>query len=527
MKKNIICSLILILIVHQVHGQYSRWVHWGEAVPGYSLGPVRTVVVDDQVECFGFWGSVLNGPQEQGLYKNRLDLQTGLVVEETSSPSLLPSAIGGGANPENCYHKLFGSRYLGVWGRGGVFQYPYLIMCNENLDTLWTREIIDFYQDTLVTVDETPCGVLPTVENEFLLLNQVKYASDPSLNGIRFVRMNYDGEILSDSIWHKSDNNLPAWNYGLSMERMELLGQDSLLIYGQFGDLSVPGFPNAQLFVAKTDFYGHMDIYKEFNENSPCIEASWAGLTNENNQFIVVGPDCDSLIDNDQTIIAAKVRLRVLNASTLLEDYTTLLDFGSAITGPFWIFEFGDLIEIPQGGYFGYASFMLSPIYEQRWLVYKITSDFQLDWYVYQDWSSQPAVLAINSIAATPDGGFVVGGYRQDALNLPFVQYAFKTDGCGYTVPFNCAEIADVEAEASVKSSVVVWPNPIQNTCSVILPNSTDEVRLIDIMGRVVFAQKVYYPKQEFNFSDLPSATYMLQALAGGSVCGNAKIVVE
>jgi hypothetical protein len=485
--------------------------------------------VDDQVECFGFWGSVLNGPQEQGLYKNRLDLQTGQVVEETLSPSLLLSYVGALGNLEHSYLKLTSNRFLACWVLSGpdLDGYPHLIMCNENLDTLWTRQLTDFYQDTLQTIGESPWGVLPTVENEFLLLNQVKYASDPSLNGIRFVRMNYDGEILSDSIWHKSDNNLPTWNYALRVERMELLGQDSLLIYGQFGDLSVPGFPNAQLFVAKTDFYGHMDIYKEFNENSPCTEFSWAGLINQQNKLILIGPDCDSLPDLDQTIISATMRFRVLNSHTLVEETSTVIDFGADVAGPYYGFAFGDLIEVPQGGYFGYANFTLAPSYEQRWLVYKITSDFQLDWYVPLEGFSQSSLLSINSIVSAPDGGFVVGGYRQDALNLPFVQYAFKTDGCGYTVPFNCAEIADVEAEASVKSSVVVWPNPIQNTCSVILPNSTDEVRLIDIMGRVVFAQKVYYPKQEFNFSDLPSATYMLQALAGGSVCGNAKIVVE
>ena len=80
--------------------------------------------------------------------------------------------------------------------------------------------------------------------------------------------------------------------------------------------------------------------------------------------------------------------------------------------------------------------------------------------------------------------------------------------------------------EPTWASELHVFPNPTTDLLKISASVSIEEIRLIDINGRILKSQQVHDLQQDLNMQDLPSGVYQLQ-LINGKETVNRSIVKE
>jgi hypothetical protein len=112
----------------------------------------------------------------------------------------------------------------------------------------------------------------------------------------------------------------------------------------------------------------------------------------------------------------------------------------------------------------------------------------------------------------TPDGGYMCTGTTFDNSNQ--LHWLLKIDNCGYEQPSGCpAVVSTDDEETKISSDIQLWPNPCHNILKAVLPVDAASVRLYDQTGRVVLAEKVYYPNQQWDVSGLERGVYVLEVV--------------
>jgi hypothetical protein len=79
----------------------------------------------------------------------------------------------------------------------------------------------------------------------------------------------------------------------------------------------------------------------------------------------------------------------------------------------------------------------------------------------------------------------------------------------------------------STQISFNAWPNPFRSQLKAQLPANTKRVDWLDATGRLVHSEKVYYPYQEWNLSNLPIGVYHMQVVLNDGRVLSKKVVKE
>jgi hypothetical protein len=214
--------------------------------------------------------------------------------------------------------------------------------------------------------------------------------------------------------------------------------------------------------------------------------------------------------NNDPYNVNAEVIVYRVNSDNLQLIDSVYIDFGPESLGPTSGIGVSNLIADPHGGYFGWGIVGDPVTYIDKWFWFKLNDDLTVDWYRYGDWQTyQPVGLLINSALNMPDGGYTLGGYRQEGPSDPYVQYIIKMDACGYLEPSDCPEIISVQDDV-YESSLKLWPNPTSGVCHVQFPKPVQYFILRDLTGREVYRKYVYSTSSEIDISHLAKGTYFL-----------------
>ena len=117
----------------------------------------------------------------------------------------------------------------------------------------------------------------------------------------------------------------------------------------------------------------------------------------------------------------------------------------------------------------------------------------------------------------TSDGGYLVSGV---SYTLNQKHWLLKIDACGYEEPMGCPAVVSVD-ENNSSPQLQLWPNPFYNTLKAVLPENTSRIFITDMTGRIVLEEKVYFPHQQFDVSQLSTGVYLFNvACDDGSVIG-------
>jgi len=118
----------------------------------------------------------------------------------------------------------------------------------------------------------------------------------------------------------------------------------------------------------------------------------------------------------------------------------------------------------------------------------------------------------LSDIIEAPDGGYTAVGFT-DAPSASARQWLLKIDACGYEEPMGCPEVIVDNISESTVPTFVAWPNPFHQELKANLPDDAIFVEWLDMSGRIIHTEQVFYPKQRFNLSKLADGNYMMRVV--------------
>jgi hypothetical protein len=134
--------------------------------------------------------------------------------------------------------------------------------------------------------------------------------------------------------------------------------------------------------------------------------------------------------------------------------------------------------------------------------------------------------IGIASIIESSDMGYLcTGGTLNEGWTVQ-KPWLLKLDACGYEEPNDCPPVVSVSNSPEVPS-FNAWPNPFRSQLKAQLPANTKRVDWLDATGRLVHSEKVYYPYQEWNLSNLPIGVYHMQVVLNDGRVLSKKVVKE
>ncbi len=113
---------------------------------------------------------------------------------------------------------------------------------------------------------------------------------------------------------------------------------------------------------------------------------------------------------------------------------------------------------------------------------------------------------ALYDMIQTPDGGYLCTGVSYNDFDQK--HWLLKIDNCGYEQPSGCPAVVGVD-ENNIPLQLQLWPNPFYNLLKAVLPQNASRVFITDMTGRIVHEEKVYYPNQQFDVSQLATGVYL------------------
>lgn len=134
-------------------------------------------------------------------------------------------------------------------------------------------------------------------------------------------------------------------------------------------------------------------------------------------------------------------------------------------------------------------------------------------WNLYSPTLPEFVHQILYNLSETPDGGYVTVGLTTQSLSSPAKQWLLKIDACGYEEPMDCPEIIVDNMFENEMPTFVAWPNPFHQELKANLPDDAILVEWLDMSGRIIHTEQVFYPKQSFNLSKLADGNYMMRVV--------------
>ncbi len=137
----------------------------------------------------------------------------------------------------------------------------------------------------------------------------------------------------------------------------------------------------------------------------------------------------------------------------------------------------------------------------------------------YDDLNWAPAAAAMFDLIQTSDGGYLASGvsYSECCQN----HWLLKIDNCGYEQPSGCPAVVGID-DNNASPQLQLWPNPFYNQLKAVLPQNASRIFITDMTGRTVLDEKVYFPNQQFDVSQLSKGVYLFNV-----VCDDGKTLAD
>ncbi len=393
---------------------------------------------------------------------------------------------------------------------------PYVCSFDADLNLLWDVDLIDWLD--CETNDFAPGGLAKINETSFALSSGVSIHNESTYDefGYRLTSFDSDGNILMDNTYYRTD-----------LQYNSIYGMEKLVTgYAIWGSCSGPQSNGLGCvgdiinYVLHTDDQGApIGIY--FFEDEDVV---WDGyvameLLPDGNMLAMYGYNYES--DCDLWKQKAKPRAVLMNMQTLTPIWDFVLEIPELENLWLAALHFQDIVLATDSGFVATCQVQVAGN-EAYGVVIKIGAGGELAWYRILHGPNLPTLNAVESLSATPDGGYVIGGWTNDPEGSMWI---VKLDACGYEVESGCPAIVGIEEDATSVTSV--WPNPFKSTLNATLSSQTKRIEISDMTGRIVFTENVFYPNQQWDLKALASGSYLFKTVFENGVCEVTKILKE
>ncbi len=391
--------------------------------------------------------------------------------------------------------------------------YPSITKIDANLDTLWHRKyesLIDNNNDCPNAKELLIYGICPLPDTSFMSVGVMRFDNSyiQVAKAIVYIHFDRDGNILNYNETQMTLSDEPPL-YFLSGTRY-LEQENALLSWGE----SRPLFPGelylyqSQILVLKTDMQGNIIDSLHFGSS-------------QLNEF----EGSVELVGNDKVILFYQYSTgesTFPEAGVYTEPHVALIDLTDMsvewehVYAGLPIYEnqvmnsvsykdalvtmdgkFVSIVQSVHTGEIGYQGVM------------KVDQQGNLEWLNFYD-PDVGGLEALLSIVETPDGGYVATGITYPS-ETEQKQWAIKIDACGYEEPNGCPPVVSINENEKIE--IQIWPNPFHSSLKAILPVNAEWIIITDGTGRRVKQERVYYPHQQWNLSDLENGVYILNVV--------------
>ena len=379
---------------------------------------------------------------------------------------------------------------------------PFLICLNSELDTVWTQRIM---------IGATPpnasgganaiagVGLTNLSDSTFMLLtyNQWGDVNNQDSIKLRYLTFDYNGNVLANHLQY-----LPPYWEGAGIRK---ISDTELILWGKQyfnGD--------RQIIVWKMDMTGAVTDSLAIGNNAfHCNEGFSSALYHtSDNKLVLAYMWC--LEDNGFPNTLYEAHVAVIDAINLdlLEEHVyniTGLDAYSGGAG------FEAIIPGSDNGYIAIANNNIGGMNNAIKSIIKLDDSYNIVWQANYTSGYNFLTEVIFDITVAHDGGYICTGTTEiitETADLMQKNWLLKIDACGYEEPMGCPAIVGVD-ENNPSLQLHLWPNPVYNLLKAVLPVDAHRIFITDMTGRIVQEEKVYYPNQQFDVSQLATGVYL------------------
>jgi hypothetical protein len=379
----------------------------------------------------------------------------------------------------------------------------------DGLELMWFQqypELID------CTINEEYSGSNLTYINDtcFLLSSMLTSGEFGELSGHAFTYFNYDGEVLAHyphygtqpliDLYFKMEkasdyfigNGYNIGTQGNVLSKFDYAGNriDSL----HFGNPNLESAGgNTGQFVGEHLYmfiYGFTQLHTQFG-NPFEFDTRIAFVDTES--MTIVSDELLDIPSNEQSFLEGGITSSMRTANNEVLVTLNTIDFSSAVCNL-------TILKLDINGNIIWSNSYWPPIELNR--------------------------FGIASIIESSDMGYLcTGGTLNEGWTVQ-KPWLLKLDACGYEEPSDCPPVVSVGNGIDIPS-FNAWPNPFRSQLKAQLPANTKRVEWLDATGRLVHSEKVYYPYQEWNLSNLPIGVYHMQVVLDNERVLSKKVVKE
>jgi len=377
-----------------------------------------------------------------------------------------------------------------------------LVRFNLDMEPIWYNDYSYLNGPCEENTSFVAAGVHPLNDSTFIAHG--RWLSGNSIPGVYqvgefFAFFNYDGDLIDLAIRVDSENGI----FSLYMQHELISWNDQLIGIGSFG--------HTDPYIAKINYQGEIVDSLRFgnpNERNGYIR----GAIMDDGHLLCVYPYTTFETPGPQSTVYQTIHVVKIN----LTDFSIIFDH--TITSPYD----GNLWQA-HGFTVAYKTSNnelliagnrthTTSIHEYHRFVWKLDSEGEIIWQnEYSHTGPDVDQLGFWHLLETPDGGYLGTGNVRLANNL-LKCWLFKIDPCGYEEPMGCPEFVDV-VESKQKIDFSAWPNPFYNELKANLPEDAILIEWLDMSGRIIHTEQVFYPKQRFNLSKLADGNYMMRVV--------------
>jgi hypothetical protein len=500
--------MILLAMGLTSHCQYSWWNQIYIQSSNIVSGVIYLDVQGDTINAIGgggWWDQ--NNLFHLGLTGKKINNFTGEVIFDQFVESVVPieSVI-----PEAITMPGGEKLFLATYENDSGCNSPTIIIVDSNFHKIDQVVLpgfndcfpfgeIDYYSDMIYAIDETEYIVTLRVFND-----------GTNYEGHHYFKLNMGGVLIDD--WYIEE---PAPMSGRVQLQIYNAPNDSIVIFNYASENSMAAGPSLQ----KADESGHVTNEVFIGQGAYFWSENFGNGLIKDDTLVILRHKTTFADANLLRVIPIIQKYSVHSLELLQEQEfpfpeiadTTLQQYKSV-----------KLLRAQNGGYLGVV---LGGNYVGNTtgtfvIAFKTDENLNLEWsqIYYPPDTDNNTLAACQDATRTNDGGYAILGSTSNS-GQPY--WLIKTDACGYAEPSNCPPLVSVKE--SEKVEIKVWPNPVENILQAQLPPYSRRASLLDITGRVLWSEAVYYSTQEWNVAALAHGIYFLEV----EMEGREKLVVK
>jgi len=380
--------------------------------------------------------------------------------------------------------------------------YHYFIRLNNNLDTLWTKIILQ--TDTL---QENNYQLCETSDKGFVIVGE-KWEGG-SITDVLLLKV----DSLGNQLWKKTI----ATGGQSGGSQIRETPDKGLLIGGYNGT-------NGNPFILKTDSAGNLK-WSSFPNSQHYNGGGAIAITPQGNYLFAYGYGISLQYSNTTDYYYSRINVIKYNTNGVI--------IGNSFYDKVRLNQSIYKVEmLPNGDYFILGGYYVEDTNTSQSefdaLLMKIDDKDDSLWtqsYNYIGWSSNFINLLFDG-AATNDGGFISCGMTD---SLQQMMWVVKMDSNGYAPGMNTIGIN--EMYFAKLEDIRLFPNPATNQTTICYPQLKEEgdIHIYNMLGQIVFEEKIAKGSSQtiLSIQHLKAGLYKVIAREKGMIKGEVSLVKE